>query len=62
MSVPKFFTEFTDDDVLAEAISVAKSHCEAEPVSSRMCDFQGEFSRTAIVTFSDETEVRFLST
>jgi hypothetical protein len=52
------FEQFeTDTKVLAEAESVARSFCDATPVSSRMCDFQGMFSKSAIVRLSDETEV-----
>jgi hypothetical protein len=53
------FEEFRGDEqkVLAEAMEVARSYCDAEPLSSRMCPFQGAFSCTAIVTLSDKTEV-----
>jgi hypothetical protein len=47
----------TDRQVLAEAESVARSFCDANPVSSRMCEFQGMFSKSVIVTLSDDTKV-----
>jgi hypothetical protein len=47
----------TDAEVLAEVESVARSFCDATPVSSRMCEFQGMFSKSAIIRLSDETEV-----
>jgi hypothetical protein len=58
MMAKKRFEEFeTDTQILAEAESVARSFCDATPVSSRMCEFQGMFSKSAIVRLSDETEV-----
>jgi len=54
----KRFEEFdTSAQVLAEAESVGRSFCDAAPVSSRMCVFQGMFSKSAIVTLSDGTEI-----
>jgi hypothetical protein len=47
----------TDAEVLAEAESVARSFCDAIPVSSRMCEFQGMFSKSVIVALSDGKEV-----
>jgi len=58
--VKKSFEEFeTDTEVLAEAECIARSFCDSTPVSSRMCEFQGMFSKSAIVRLSDETEVSF---
>ena len=53
----KRLAEFDTAEVLAEAESIARSFYDANPVSSRMCEFQGMFSRSAIVRLSDETEV-----
>jgi hypothetical protein len=58
MPPKKTFEEFdTDDKVLKEAESIARSFSDATPTSLRMCDFQGVFSKSAIVRLSDETEV-----
>ena len=43
------------DKVMTEVGLVAQSHCEAEPVSSRLCEFRGMFSNSVIVTLSDGT-------
>ena len=42
---------------LAGATAVARALCDAKPVSSRLCPFQGMFSCTVIVTLSDKSEV-----
>jgi hypothetical protein len=47
-----------EKEAFAQAIAVAKAHCDAKPVSSRLCPFQGMFSCSMIVTLSDESEVR----
>ncbi|KAF8523271.1 hypothetical protein BU17DRAFT_85957 [Hysterangium stoloniferum] len=46
-----------DSQVLAEVNAVALSHCDTKPVTSRMCEWQGMFSKSAVVTLSDGTEV-----
>ncbi|KIM85992.1 hypothetical protein PILCRDRAFT_5075 [Piloderma croceum F 1598] len=47
----KRFEEFeTDAQVLAEAQSVTRSFCDATPVSSRRCEFQGMFSKSFDLT------------
>jgi len=61
MSKKKLAQFKTDHQVLAEAEPVARGHCEAEPVSCRMCEFQGMFSKSAIVTLSDGTEASIAS-
>jgi hypothetical protein len=54
------FESFDPDALaLAEAESVDRSlsFCDARPVSSRMCKFQGMYSKSAIVGLSDVAEV-----
>jgi hypothetical protein len=52
------FEEFTTDlKVLVEAVSIAQVFCDATLVSSHICDFQGMFSKSAVVSLSDKTEV-----
>ncbi len=61
MSKKKLAQFKTDRQVLGEVELVARSHCEAEPVSCRMCEFQGLFSKSVIVTLSDGTEANIAS-
>lgn len=49
-----------DSQVLAEVNAVALSYCDAKPVASRMCEWQGMLSKSVIVTFSDGTEVNLV--
>ncbi|KAH8115085.1 hypothetical protein DFH11DRAFT_1508209 [Phellopilus nigrolimitatus] len=54
---PSLIEKLSDRQVVAEARAVAKGFCYSEPVATRIFDHQGMFSKTAIATLEDGSEV-----
>ncbi|TDL25803.1 hypothetical protein BD410DRAFT_784827 [Rickenella mellea] len=54
--MPTPIEELSQEQALAEAQCVAAGFCEADPISAQMCDVQGMFSLSIIVTLSDDTK------
>ncbi|OCB90380.1 hypothetical protein A7U60_g2390 [Sanghuangporus baumii] len=54
---PSLIARLTDKQLIAEARVVAKGYCYSIPISSRMLQDQGMFSKTTCVTLEDGTEV-----
>lgn len=54
---PSLIEKLSDRQVVAEAHAVAKAFCYSEPVTTRIFDHQGMFSKTALVTLEDGSEV-----